>query len=78
MYFDTLEKGKVALEKNGITIPFPQQDIYAVTLYFIQPDDYYQKLFTKNELKEVENKLLHTINKIKQYYPYTDKNLNVS
>lgn len=28
VYFDTLEKGKIALEKNGITIPFPQRDVH--------------------------------------------------
>jgi len=28
VYFDTLEKGKEELEKNGITIPFPQRDIH--------------------------------------------------
>jgi small conductance mechanosensitive channel len=28
VYFDTLEKGKVELEKSGITIPFPQQDVH--------------------------------------------------
>ncbi len=28
VYFDTLEKGKLELEKNGITIPFPQRDIH--------------------------------------------------
>ncbi len=28
VHFDTLEKGKVALEKNGITIPFPQSDVH--------------------------------------------------
>lgn len=28
VYFDTLEKGKVDLEKNGITIPFPQRDVH--------------------------------------------------
>ncbi|MBN2120301.1 MAG: mechanosensitive ion channel [Candidatus Omnitrophica bacterium] len=28
VYFDTLEKGKLELEKNGITIPFPQNDIH--------------------------------------------------
>ena len=28
VYFDTLEKGKIELEKNGITIPFPQSDIH--------------------------------------------------
>ena len=28
VYFDTVEKGKLELEKNGITIPFPQRDIH--------------------------------------------------
>ncbi|MBN1913213.1 MAG: mechanosensitive ion channel [Candidatus Omnitrophica bacterium] len=28
VYFDTLENGKLELEKNGITIPFPQQDVH--------------------------------------------------
>jgi small conductance mechanosensitive channel len=28
VYFDTLEKGKMELENNGITIPFPQRDVH--------------------------------------------------
>jgi len=28
VYFDTLEKGKIELEKSGIAIPFPQRDIH--------------------------------------------------
>ncbi len=28
VYFDTLEKGKAELERNGITIPFPQMDVH--------------------------------------------------
>lgn len=28
VYFDMLEKGKMELEKKGITIPFPQRDIH--------------------------------------------------
>ena len=28
VYFDTLENGKLELEKNGITIPFPQSDVH--------------------------------------------------
>jgi len=28
VYFDTLENGKLELEKAGITIPFPQQDVH--------------------------------------------------
>lgn len=28
VYFDVVEKGKEALEKSGITIPFPQRDIH--------------------------------------------------
>ncbi|MBN1794799.1 MAG: mechanosensitive ion channel [Candidatus Omnitrophica bacterium] len=28
VYFDTLEKGKIALEAAGITIPFPQRDVH--------------------------------------------------
>jgi small conductance mechanosensitive channel len=28
VYFDTLEKGKLELEKSGITIPFPQRDVH--------------------------------------------------
>ena len=28
VYFDILERGKLALEANGITIPFPQSDIH--------------------------------------------------
>ena len=28
VYFDTLEKGKLALESAGITIPFPQTDVH--------------------------------------------------
>lgn len=28
VYFDTVEKGKEALEKAGITIPFPQRDVH--------------------------------------------------
>ena len=28
VYFEVLEKGKLALEKGGITIPFPQNDIH--------------------------------------------------
>jgi len=28
VYFDLTAKIKVALDKNGVTIPFPQQDIH--------------------------------------------------
>ncbi|HQJ16020.1 MAG TPA: mechanosensitive ion channel [Candidatus Omnitrophota bacterium] len=28
VYFDTVEKGKLALEKAGCTIPFPQRDVH--------------------------------------------------
>ena len=28
VYFDTVENGKLELEKNGITIPFPQSDVH--------------------------------------------------
>lgn len=28
VYFDTIEKGKLELEKRGITIPFPQRDVH--------------------------------------------------
>lgn len=28
VYFDTVEKGKLELEKNGMTIPFPQRDVH--------------------------------------------------
>lgn len=28
VYFDTVEKGKMALEKAGCTIPFPQRDVH--------------------------------------------------
>jgi len=28
VYFDVLEKGKIALEAKGITIPFPQRDVH--------------------------------------------------
>jgi small conductance mechanosensitive channel len=28
VYFDTMENGKLELEKNGITIPFPQRDVH--------------------------------------------------
>lgn len=28
VYFDTVEKGKLELEKKGITIPFPQRDVH--------------------------------------------------
>ncbi|MDX9701520.1 MAG: mechanosensitive ion channel [Candidatus Auribacterota bacterium] len=28
VYFDLLEKGKISLEKQGITIPFPQRDVH--------------------------------------------------
>lgn len=28
VYFDTLENGKMELEKSGITIPFPQRDVH--------------------------------------------------
>lgn len=28
VYFETVEKGKLELEKAGITIPFPQRDVH--------------------------------------------------
>ncbi len=28
VYFDTVEKGKLEMEKQGITIPFPQRDVH--------------------------------------------------
>ena len=28
VYFDTIERGKLELEKSGITIPFPQSDVH--------------------------------------------------
>ena len=28
VYFDTIEKGKLEMEKRGITIPFPQRDVH--------------------------------------------------
>ena len=30
VYFDTLENGKIELEKAGITIPFPQTDVHLI------------------------------------------------
>jgi small conductance mechanosensitive channel len=30
VYFDTLEKGKMELDKAGITIPFPQRDVHLI------------------------------------------------
>jgi len=69
---------KIQIEVYALLLSsiFPGQDSYVVTLYFIQPDDYYQKIFTNDELIEVENKLLQTIGKIKQYYPYTKKSIS--
>jgi ATP-dependent helicase/nuclease subunit A len=73
----TAESYKTQIEVYALLLSsiFPEQENYAVTLYFIRPDDYYQKVFAKDELSEVENKLLQTINDLKQYYPYTEKNL---
>ena len=31
VYFDTIENVKLALDKNGITIPFPQRDVHMIT-----------------------------------------------
>ena len=31
VYFDVVEKGKLALEAAGITIPFPQADVHLYT-----------------------------------------------
>ncbi|MHC4737315.1 MAG: mechanosensitive ion channel family protein [Planctomycetota bacterium] len=31
VYFDTTENVKLALDKNGITIPFPQRDVHMIT-----------------------------------------------
>jgi small conductance mechanosensitive channel len=30
VYFDIVEKGKLALEKAGCTIPFPQRDVHII------------------------------------------------
>jgi small conductance mechanosensitive channel len=32
LYFDLTEKGKVALEAAGLTIPYPQRDVYMHTV----------------------------------------------
>ncbi len=73
----TAEKYKTQIEVYALLLSsiFPQQKNYNVTLYFIQPDDFFKKVFTKDELIKVENKLLQTIQEVKQYYPYTDKRL---
>ncbi len=31
VYFETIENVKLALDKNGITIPFPQRDVHMIT-----------------------------------------------
>jgi ATP-dependent helicase/nuclease subunit A len=73
----TAESYKTQIEVYAFLLSsiFPEQENFTVTLYFIQPDDYFQKVFTKDELSEIENKLLQTVQELKQYYPYTNKSL---
>jgi ATP-dependent helicase/nuclease subunit A len=75
---NTAESYRTQIEVYALLLSsiFPEQDNYIITLYFIQPDDNFQKDFKKDELLEIENKLLQTIKEIKKYYPYTDKILS--
>ena len=73
----TAESYEIQLEVYALLLSalLPEQENYPVTLYFIQPDEIYQRVFTRDCLTKVESELLNTIKQIKQYYPYTNKNL---
>lgn len=73
----TAENYKTQIEVYALLLSsiFPKQKEFAVTLYFIQPDGYHKKVYEWDELNQIENKLMQTIIEIKQYYPYTTKNL---
>jgi ATP-dependent helicase/nuclease subunit A len=66
---------KVQMEVYALLLQsiYPQQKNYQVGLYFINADEMYSKVYSRDQIKMHEKEFLNLIKEIKQYYPYTSK-----
>jgi ATP-dependent helicase/nuclease subunit A len=73
----TINLYQVQIETYALLIAgaFPNQKNYEVCLYFLIPDELYSEIFDTDRLQLLEKKYEKVIEKIKQYYPYTDKSV---
>ncbi len=48
---------------------FPQQQQFPVALYFVLPDELFERTYTKKDIEEIQNTFVSLIEKIKRQYP---------
>ena len=73
----TADRYKVQMDVYALLLEsiFPEQEDYEVGLYFIYADQIVSRVYSKQQIKIYEKEYEGLIEEIKQYYPYTSKNI---